>query len=119
MLFLLPPLWVAVLSLVHAKGNKDHRSAQFVRDEASLTPVETRAGFSTAPIPQVDNAHGSHSVTSTIRSPEVRMTAITRVWLCWDDYLDKSESEGTFETKFSRIMRFAPGSTGIYCRGGL
>ena len=54
------------------------RSAQAVQDEASLTPAATRAGFSTAPRPQVGNAHGSHSVAATIRPPEVRMTAIAR-----------------------------------------
>ena len=35
MLLLLQPLWVIVLSLVHAKGNKDDRSAQAVQYEAS------------------------------------------------------------------------------------
>ena len=45
MLLRLQPLWVTVLSLVHAKGNKDGRAAQAVQDEASLTPVTTRAGF--------------------------------------------------------------------------
>ena len=33
MLLLLQPLWVTVLSLKHAKGNKDDRSAQAVQDE--------------------------------------------------------------------------------------
>ena len=90
MLPLLQPLWVTVLSLVHAKGNKDDRSAQAVQNETSLTPAARRAGFSTAPRPKASNAHGSHSVAATIRPPEVRMTAITREWLYWDDYSDKS-----------------------------
>ena len=30
------------------------------------------------------------------------MTAITREWLCWDDYSDKSERVGTFQRKHSR-----------------
>ena len=115
-LLLLQPLWVTVLSLVHAKGNRDDRSAQAVQDEASLTPAATRAGFSTAPRPQVGNAHGSHSVAATIRPPEVRMTATTREWLCWNDYSDKSEREVTFQRNYSR-MRCAPGSTDIYCGG--
>ena len=46
------------------------------------------------------------------------MTAITREWLCWDDYSDKSEREGNFQRKYSRIMRCAPGSTDdVYCGG--
>ena len=45
MLLLLQPLWVKILSLVQAKGNKGDRSAQAVQDEASLSPVVTRAGF--------------------------------------------------------------------------
>ena len=49
MLLLLQPLWVTVLSLVQAEGNKD------VQDEASLSPAATRAGFSMAPRPQVGN----------------------------------------------------------------
>ena len=107
-----------ILSIVHAKVNKDDRSSQAVQGEASLTPAASRADFSTAPRPQVSNAHGSHSVAVMIRPPEVRMTAITREWLCWDDYSDKSEREGTFQRKCSRIMRCAPGSTDdIYCGG--
>ena len=39
MLLLLQPLWVTVLSLVHAKGNKDDKSTKAVQDEASLTPA--------------------------------------------------------------------------------
>ena len=116
MLLLLQPLRVTVLSLVHAKRNKDDSSAQAVQDEASLTPVATTAGFSTAPRPQVGNTHGSHTVAATIRSPEMRMTAITREWLRWDDYSDKSERERTFHRKYAR-MRCAPGSTDIYCVG--
>ena len=115
---LLQPFWVTVLSLVQAKGNKDDRSAQAVQDEASLSPAASRAGFSMAPRPQVGDVHNSHSVAVTIRPPEVRMAAITREWLCWDDYSDKSEREGTFMRKCSRhIMRCAPGSADIYCGG--
>ena len=44
-LLLLQPLWATVLSLVHAKRNKDHGSAQAVQDEVSLTPAALRAGF--------------------------------------------------------------------------
>ena len=95
MLLLLQPLWKAVLSLVHAKGNKDDRSAQAVQDEAA-----TRAGFSAAPSLQAGNAHGSHSMAATIRPPEVRMAAITRESLCWDDCSDKSEREGTFQRQY-------------------
>ena len=51
MLLLLQLLLVTVLSLMHAKEGKDDRSAQAVQDRASLTPVATRAGFSTAPRP--------------------------------------------------------------------
>ena len=40
------------------------------------------------------------------------MTAITREWLCWDDYSDMSKREGTFQRKYSR-MRCAPGSTAV------
>ena len=96
MLLLLQHLWVTVLSLVHAKGNKHDRSAQAVQDKTSLTSVATRAGFSMAPRPQFVNAHGSHSVVATIRPLEVRMTPITRGWLCRDGYSDKSEREGPF-----------------------
>ena len=96
MLLLLQPLWVTVLSLVQTKRNKDDRSAQAVLDEASLSPAATRAGFSMAPRPQIGNVNSSHSVAATIRPPEVRMTAITRKWLPWDDYSDKSEREETF-----------------------
>ena len=81
---------------MQAKENNDDRSAQAVQDEASLSPAATRASFSMAPRPQVGNVHGSQSVAATIRPPEVRMTAITREWLSWDDYSDKSEREGTF-----------------------
>ena len=116
MLLLLQPLWVTVLSLVQAKGNKDDRSAQAVQDEASLSPTATRAGFSMAPRTQVGNVHSSHSVAATIRPPEVKMTAITREWLYWDDYSDKFERKGTFQRKYSR-MRCAPGSTDIYYGG--
>ena len=105
--------------LVTAKENKDDRSAQAVQDEASLLPAAIRAGFSTALRPQVSNAHGSHSVAATIRPSEVRMIAITREWLCWDDHSDKPRREGTFQRKyrlFSR-MRCTPGSTDTYCDG--
>ena len=114
MLLLLQPLWVTVLCLVQAKGYNDDRSAQAVQDEASLSPAATRAGFSMAPRPQVDNVHSSHTVAAMIRPPEVRMTAITREWLSWDDYSDKSEKEGIFQRKYSR-MRCVPESTNIYC----
>ena len=117
MLLLLLPLWVTVLSFVQAKGNKDDRSAQAVQDEASLSPAATRADFSMVPRPQVGNVHSSHSIAATIRPPEVKMAAITREWLSWDDYSDKSEREGTFQRKYSRIMRCAPGYTNIYCGG--
>ena len=120
MLLLLQRLWVTVLSLVQAKGNKDDISAQAVQDEASVSPAATRSGFSMAPRPQVRNMHSSHSVAGTIRPPEVRMTAITREWFSWDGYSDKSESERkgtTFQMKYSQ-MRCAPGSTAIY-GGGL
>ena len=103
MLLLLQPLWVTVLSLVQAKGNKDDRSAQAVQDEASSSPAVTRAGLSMAPRPQVGNVHNSHSIAATIRPPEVRMTVITREWLYWDGYSDKSEREGTFQRKYSRM----------------
>ena len=69
-----------------------------------------------APRPQVGNVHSSHSVAATIRPPEVGMTAITREWLSWDDYSDKSKRDGTFQRKYSR-MRCAPGSTDISCGG--
>ena len=89
----------------------------YVQDDASLWPAATRAGFSMAPRPQIGNVHSSsHSVAATIRPPEVRMTAITREWLSWNDYSDKSERKGTFQRKHSR-MRCAPGSTDIYCGG--
>ena len=81
---------------MQAKRNKDDRSAQAVQDEASLSPAVTTAGFSMAPRSQVGNVHGSHSVAATIRPPEMRMTAITREWLSWDDYSDKFEREGPF-----------------------
>ena len=96
MLLLLQPLWATVLSLVQAKESKDDRSPQAVQDEASLSPAATRAGYSMAPRPQIGNVHSSHSVAATTRPPEVRMTAITREWLSWDDYSDKSEWEGSF-----------------------
>ena len=95
----------------------DDRSAQLVQDEASLSLAATRAGFSTVPRPKVDNAHGSHNAVATIRPPEVRRTAITREWLCWDYHSDKSAREGTFQRKYSR-MWCAPGVTDIY-RSGL
>ena len=97
MLLLLQPLWVTVLSLVQAEGNKDDRSAQVVQDEASLSPAATRAGFSMAPRPQVGNVHSNHSLAATIRPPEVIMTAITLNWLSWGNYSDKSDREGTFK----------------------
>ena len=101
---------------MQAEGNKDDRSAQTVQDEASLSPAATRAGFSMASRPQVGNVHSNHSVAAAIRPPEVMMTAITRDWLSWDDYSDKSDREGTFQRKYSR-MRCTPGSTDIYCGG--
>ena len=116
LLLLLQPLCVTVLSLVPAKGNKDDRSAQAVQDEASLSPAATRAGFSMAPRPQVGNIHSSHSIAATIRPQEVKITAITREWLFWDDCSDKYERGGTFQRKYSRI-RCPPGSTDIYCGG--
>ena len=117
MLLLLQPLWVTVLSLVQAKGNKDDRSTQAVQDKASLSPAATRAGFSMAPRPQLGNVHSSDSVAATIRPPEVGMAALTREWLSWDDYSDKFEREGTFQRQYSR-MRCASGSTEI-SYGGL
>ena len=60
----------------------------------------------------VGNVHSSHSVAATIRPPDVRMTAITREWLSWNNYSDKSEREGTFQRKYSR-MRCAPGSIDV------
>ena len=61
-----------VLPWTTAKENKDDRLAQAVQNEASLSPATTKAGFSTAPRPQISNAHGSHSTTTaTIRPPEV------------------------------------------------
>ena len=45
MLLVLQLLWATVLSLVHAKENKDNRLAQAVEDEAFLTPAATKAGF--------------------------------------------------------------------------
>ena len=108
-----------VLSLVRAKGSKGDRSAQAVQDEASLLPAAIRAGFSSAPRPQVGNAHGSPSVAATIRPPEVRRTTITRERLFWDDHMDASERAGTFPRKyrfFSR-MRCALGSADISCGG--
>ena len=114
---LLQPLWATVLSLVQGEGNKDDdRSAQAVQDEASLSPVATRADLSMAPRPQVGNVHSNHSAAATIRPPEVMMTAITRDWLSWDDYSDKSDGERTFQRKYSRT-RCAPGSTNIFCGG--
>ena len=117
MLLLLQPLKVTVLSLVQAKGNKDDRSAQAVQDEAFLSPAATKAGFSMAPIPQVGNVHSSYSFAATTRTSDVGMTAITREWLSWDDYSDKSEREGTFQRKKYSRMRCAPGSTDISCGG--
>ena len=89
-----------------------------MQDEAFLTTAAIRAGFSMAPRPQVGNVHASYSVAATIRPPKVRMTAITREWLSWDDYSDKSEREGTFQRKYLR-MWCALGSTDIYYIGGL
>ena len=93
-------------------------SAQAVQDDTSLSPAATRAGFSIEPRTQVSNVHSSHTVAATFRPPEVEMTAITCEWLSWDDYSDKSEREGTFQRKYSR-MRRAPGSTDthISCDG--
>ena len=100
---------------MQAKGNKDDRLAQaVVQDEASLSPAATRACFSMARRPQVGNVHSRHSVAAAIRPPEVRMTAIIREWLSWDDYSDRSERDGTFRRKYSR-MRSAPRSADIYC----
>ena len=82
------------------------RSAQAVQDEASLSPAATKAGFSMAPRPQVGNVHSNHSVAATIRPPEVMMTAITRDWLSWDDYSDKSDREGTFKGPYKRVLFF-------------
>ena len=81
-----------------------------------LSPAATRAVFSMAPRPQIGNVHSSHSVAVAIRPPGVGMTAITREWLSWDGYSDKSEREGAFQRKCSR-MRRAPGSTDISCGG--
>ena len=67
-----------------------------MQDEASITPAATRVGFSTAPRLQVGNVHGRHSVAATIRLPEVKMTAITRGWLCWDDYSISPRGKGPF-----------------------
>ena len=70
------------------------QSAQAVQNEAFLSLAATRAGFSMAPRPQVGNVHSSHSVAAMIRPPEVRMTAITREWLSWDDYSDSPRGKG-------------------------
>ena len=51
-----------VLSRFTATENKD-RSAQSVQDEASLSPAATRAGFSSAPRPQISITRGIRSVT--------------------------------------------------------
>ena len=117
MLLLLQPLWVTVLSLVQAEGNKDDRSAQAVQDEASLSPAATRAGFSMVPRPQVGNVHSNHSVAATIRPPEGMMTAITRDWLSWDDYSDIRQGRDLSEEILYSRMRCTPGSTDIYCGG--
>ena len=39
------------------------RSAQYVQDQASLSPAATRAGFSSPPRPQISILHGIRSVT--------------------------------------------------------
>ena len=81
-----------------------------------LSYRQRQAAFSMGPRTQVGNVHSSHSVAATIRPPEVRMTAIKREWLYWDDYSDKSERKRTFQRKYLR-MRCAPGSTDIYYGG--
>ena len=70
------------------KENKDDRSAQAEQDDASLTPA-ARAGFLTAPRPQVGNA-----------MPEVRKTAIR---------------EGRRKYLLFSRMRCARGYSDIYC----
>ena len=45
------------------------------------------------------------SAAATIQPPEVRRTAITREWLCWNDHADKSEREGTFQRKYRMKKR--------------
>ena len=116
MLLLLQPLCLGNSPIFGAGPKKDDRSAQAVQDGASLSPAATRVGCSVAPRPPVGNVDSSHSVAATIRPSEVRMAAITRECLYWDDHSDKSEREGTFQRKYSR-MRCAPGSTDIYCGG--
>ena len=96
---------LSVLSLVLAKGNTDIKSAQAVQDEASLSPAAKRLGFSTAPRPQVSDAHGSHSVAATIRPLEVWRTAIARELLCWHDHTDKSGGERTFQRNYRLFSR--------------
>ena len=61
MTMLLQPPYT-VLSRFTEKEYKD-RSAQSVQDEASLSPAATRAGFSSAPRPQISIAHGIRGVT--------------------------------------------------------
>ena len=65
--------WIKRGTLLCRKMTRVHPVVSF----PLLSPAATRAGFSTAPRPQVGNAHGSHSVAATTRPSEVRRTAIT------------------------------------------
>ena len=59
---LLQPWWYSSPLPITARENKN-RSAQFVQDQASLSPAATRTGFSSPPRPQICIAHGIRSVT--------------------------------------------------------
>ena len=87
-----------------------------MQDEASLSPAATRAGFSSAPRPQISIAHGIRSVTlghdkrcqrrgNDPAAGGEKEFAITRERLCGNDHADKSEREGTFQRKYRMKRR--------------
>ena len=106
MLLLLQHLRITVLSLVHAKGNKDDRSGQAVQDEASLTPAATREGVKLLDGAETPSWQCARTAVTALRqpsNPEMRMTAITREWLCWDDYWYKSERERKYYSRTNAV----------------
>ena len=62
--------------------------------------LELRTAFAALPLVTTSVV----SAAATIQMPEVRRTAITREWLCWNNHADKSEREGTFRRKY-RVKR--------------
>ena len=116
-----PNYELTVLSLVTANENKDDRSAQAVQlcrmrlpycqrqqERVSRRCRDPKLAMRTAVTALLLVAVSVVSAAATIRPPEVRI-ATTRDRLCWDDYADKSEREGTFQRKPENVFKLSRG----------